>query len=89
MKDETIILMLAEASKGLEGVSFPVTTPHLIPSYNALLSAAQANHPNHPFLSALTGIEMPVKGEGRREESVGPDEMRILFGQLRIVLEAL
>lgn len=87
MKDEVIIRMLQEASQALKGVSFPVTTPHLAPSYNALLAAAKANHPDDPFLSALSPIE---KSEGgRREDGVGPEEMRVLFGQLRIVLESL
>jgi hypothetical protein len=94
MKDAVIIRMLQEACTALEGVSFPVTTPHLVPSYNALLAAAKANHPTDPFLSALTNLEVlpPVRNENgkfRREDAVGPEEMRVLFGQLRVVLESL
>ena len=59
MRDEVIIRMLQEASHGLKEVSFPVTTPHLIPSYNALLAAAKVNHPTDPFLSVLSPIERP------------------------------
>lgn len=80
MKDETLVRLLQDACKNLERVNFPVTTPNLIPVYNALLSAAKANHPGHSYLSIL-----PILNEGE----TGPEEMRVLLGQLRIVLEAL
>lgn len=85
MRDEIIVRMLEHACQALEGVSFPATTPHLGPSYNALLAAAKANHPGNPFFEAL----VPIGGgeNGRRSES-GPEEMRVLFGQLRIALES-
>jgi hypothetical protein len=79
MRDEIIIRMLEDACTALEGVSFPTKTPNLVPSYNALLAAARANHPDHPFLSALSRID---------NTDAGPEEMRVLFGQLRIVLES-
>jgi len=79
MRDETIIRMLEDACTALEGVTFPTKTPNLVPSYNALLVAARANHPDDPFLGALSNIE---------NKDAGPEEMRVLFGQLRIVLES-
>ena len=80
MRDEVIIRMLEDACTTLEGASFPVRTPNLVPAYNALLAAAKANHPGDAFLGTLGAIE---PGES------GPEEMRVLFGQLRIVLESL
>ncbi len=80
MKDETLVRLLQDACQKLERVNFPVTTPNLIPVYNALLTATKANHPAHPYLAVL-----PVLAEGE----TSPEEMRVLLGQLRIVLEAL
>jgi hypothetical protein len=79
MKDEIIRRILDETCQALKGVHFPVQTPHLIPSYNALLTAAKDNHPNDSFLRVLEPLE---PGES------GPEEMRVLFAQLRIVLES-
>jgi hypothetical protein len=80
MRDETIVRMLEDACTGLQEVNFPARTPNLLPVYNALLAAARANHPDDPFLNALGRIEN--NGES------GPEEMRVLFGQLRILLES-
>jgi hypothetical protein len=82
MRDETIIRMLQETCDALKGVGFPASARHLVPSYNAVLAAAKVNHPSDPFLGALRPLE-----DGH--EGAGPEEMRILFGQLRIALEAL
>ena len=96
MKDITLVRMLDEARKGLEGVNFPARTPHLLPAYNALLMAARANHPEDVFLQALEPIENRG-GEERREDGrrdrrdvpeCGPEEMRVLFGQLYICMES-
>jgi hypothetical protein len=78
MKDEIIIRMLQDAGSNLEHVRFPIETPNLVPIYNSLLAASQANHPQESFLKALR----PVEG-------ASPEELRVLFGQLRILLEAL
>ena len=80
MKDETLVRLVQDASQKLEHVRFPVTTPNLISVYNALLAAAKVNHPSDPYLSLL-----PTLADGE----TGPEEMRVLLGQLRIVLEAL
>lgn len=87
MKDTILLRLLEETANGLEGVSFPVTTPYLIPSYNAILAAAQANHPTDAFLSALTPLEPPSQND-RHNSGGGPEEMRVLVAQLRIVLES-
>ena len=47
-------------------------------SYNAILSAAQVNHPHDAFLSALKPLE----------KSGNTIELAIMFSQLRIALEA-
>jgi len=88
MKDITLVRMLDEARKGLEGVNFPAKTPHLLPAYNALLMAARANHPDDVFLHMLPPIENRVV-EGRRDgPECGPEEMRVLFGQLYICMQS-
>jgi len=78
MKDDVLIRLLQDANHALEGVGFPVETPNLVPIYNALLGALKANHQGQSYVQAL----LPV-------ESAGPDELRVLFGQLRILLESL
>ena len=80
MRDETLIRLAADANEKLAHVRFPATTPYLAPAYNAVLAAAQANHPEEVFFMALTPIT---------KDEAGPEEMNVLFGQLRIVLEAL
>lgn len=83
MKDEIILRLLEDACKKLERVSFPVETPHLLPVYNALLAAVQANHPGNVYLRALRPME-----EGEKANAT-PEEIKVLLGQLRIVLESL
>ncbi len=78
MKDDVILRLLQDASKQLEHVNFPADTPHVVPVYNALLAAVKANHPQEPYLHALPAVE----------GGTGPEEMRVLLGQLRILLEA-
>jgi hypothetical protein len=80
MKDEIILRMLQDTCQKLENVFFPVETPRVVPTYNALLTAVKTNHPDEPYLSALTLSE---------SGAASPEELKILFGQLRILLEAL
>lgn len=80
MKDAIILRLLQDASQKLEDVAFPVETPHLVPTYHALLDAVKANYPNEPYLNALTLS---------KDNRASPEELKILFGQLRILLEAL
>ncbi len=81
MNDELLIRLLEDTCRKLEKIKFPVETPHLAPTYNALLGAAKANHPGHPYLGFLELLPA--------EAQPGPEELSILFGQLRIVLEAI
>lgn len=80
MKDAVILRLLQDTCQKLEDVSFPVETPHVLPTYHALLAAVKANHPDEPYLDALT----ISNGKG-----ASPEELKILFGQLRILLETL
>ena len=82
MKDETIIRMIVESTEVLAKMRFPQECRYVQHSYNALLKLARANHPGDPFLSALSLLESDGS-EGN------PQEMYILFAQLRIALESL
>ena len=84
MKDEMMIRMITETCGVLSnaGKHFPMECRYLHHSYNALLQAAQTNHPGDRFLGALPRIEGDTV-------DVSPQEMHILFAQLRIALEAL
>ena len=79
MKDQTIVRLAEETTSLLRKVLPGDNAKNVIPSYNALLAAAKANHPNDPFLSTLTPIE-------RSDSAV---DLAILFSQLRIAVEAL
>lgn len=81
MRDEILVRLLEDTCKKLEKVRFPVETPHLAPTYNAMLGAAKENHPGHPYLRFLELLPPDAQP--------GPEELNILFGQLRIVLEAI
>ena len=81
MKDELIIRMIQETSAILAEMEWHQDGKAIVPSYNALLQAVQANHPEDVFLCSLLQI--------KTEDQVGPRELQILFTQLRIALEAL
>jgi hypothetical protein len=84
MKDELIIKLTNETVRHLGNAISVSSASHMIPSYNAILIAAQTNHPNHPFLSHLQPL---TKGE--EEEMVSVAEMTALFAQVSIALESL
>jgi hypothetical protein len=84
MTDETIVKMLRETCQVLSRMEFFEPSKYLLPSYNALLTAARANHPNEPFLSVLPTLE-----GGEDEEAFNPHTACILFSQLRIALESM
>ena len=83
MKDETLIRLAEETAKWLSQTITVNPAPQMVPSYNAFLSAAKANHPTNPFLNVLH----PLATDGDELVTVG--EMIALFGQVRIVLESL
>ncbi|MGC4045632.1 MAG: hypothetical protein QM758_17715 [Armatimonas sp.] len=81
MKD-TILLQLIQATIGHLKHAVSVSPAlQLIPSYNAVLSAAKANHPEDTFLKVL----LPLEPSG---EMISIAEMTALFAQIGIVLEA-
>jgi hypothetical protein len=94
VKDE-VILKIAEEMCSILGsvdgsVACEMTCGNMAPSYNAVLQAAKASHPNDAFLSMLTlfplsGVRGPVV-EGGDPTAL---EMRALFTQLRIAIESL
>jgi hypothetical protein len=83
MKDETLIRLCGETTKWLSQTITVNPSPQMVPSYNALLEAAKANHPDNFFLRVL----QPLATSGDDLITVG--EMMALFGQIRIVLESL
>jgi hypothetical protein len=83
MTDTTILRIIQESCELFSGVPGQMCS-HLAPSYNALLAAALANHPDDPFLSALRPIDFERAGG-----HVECEELRIMLVQLRIALEAL
>lgn len=80
MKVDTLIRLVEEAAKGLADVDGYCNCRNLVPSYNALLTAAKDALPEDAFLRALQPLE---------KDHAQAAEMRILFGQLRIALESL
>ncbi len=84
MMDTTIARMAEEVAAGLKHVDGEMEFKRLVPIYNGLVTAAQANHPQDPFLSMITSIDA-----NRGEEYISAAEMRILFGLLRLALESL
>ena len=89
MTDAVLIRMAEETSKALSGTVPVNPCPHMVPSYNAMLQMAKANHPEDPFLSHLA-VLTPTSGDnwfGGNGITVG--EMMALLAQLRIALESL
>lgn len=78
MKDEFILKMAEAATAVLGRTMGPSSVDNLIPSYNLLISSAQQNHLEDPFLSKLSPIV----------ESTSPPELAVLFAQLRLAVEA-
>jgi hypothetical protein len=95
MTDELILRLVDETCKGLGRMEFFNPCAHLIPSYNAVVRAAQANHPDDPYLNTLFPILQPNENAERPDKhgsdgsGINPPLLRILFTQLRIILESL
>jgi hypothetical protein len=90
MQNTALVRIAEETGKMLAEMDGEMPCGTMAPSYNALLQAAKANHPNDPFLSALTTFKLtggrdPVVEDGDPTAA----EMRALFAQLRIALESL
>ena len=84
MTDSTIIRMAEESSKALSEAHPYTQCRHVVPSYNALVQAAQENHPADTFLRTLASIDLRAG-----EDSITVAELRVLLAQLRIALESL
>lgn len=88
MNDSTIVRMATETARHLRhAVSVAPVSPHLLPSYNALLHAAQSNHPHDAFLSVLQPI-LPEKDD-QHEAGLTIAEFCALLGLIAIALESL
>lgn len=85
MNDSTIIRMATETVQHLRNAISVGPALYMVPSYNALLTAAKANHPEDVFLKALTTL--PVKGEDGDHISIA--EISALFAQIAVALESL
>lgn len=95
MTDTLILRLVDETCKVLARMEFFNPCTYLIPSYNALVQAAQANHPDDPYLNTAFPLLQPGGTVARSEkhhedaDAVNPPQLRILFTQLRIILESL
>jgi hypothetical protein len=95
MTDDLILRLIDETCKGLARMEFFTPCAHLIPSYNALVRAVQGNHPDDPYLNTVFPILQPNENAERPDKhgsdgsGINPPLLRILFTQLRIILESL
>ena len=83
MRDDVIVRMVQETCKVLSEMHPYEECRSLVPSYNALLDAARANHPEESFLKVLPSLP------DREDSHVSSGNFQILFAQLRIMLEGL
>lgn len=87
MKDEALIRIAEQTSQSLMGMDPHCSARRIVPSYNAMLQAAKANHKDEPFLNCLTPLEVNTKNDQEDHVSIG--EVVALFAQIRLVLESL
>lgn len=80
MNDAMLLRILEELVKPLGHMDVHCSVDELVSSYNALLGAAKANHPDVALLNALEPLE-------RGNINAGP--FLALLAQLRIILEYL
>lgn len=81
MTDNVLLLMIEEITKPLSKGEGDSPCAEMIPSYNAILSAAKGNHPEDLFLGNL----LPIDKGG----FVNVSQLLALFALLRFVLEWL
>lgn len=84
MTDTTILQMLEETSAVVAKMKYWMPGGDLVPSYNSILEAAKANHPRDRFLQSLRPLPA-----GKDPYAINPPQLKVLFGQLRLVLETL
>jgi hypothetical protein len=62
----------------------------MVPSYNAMVLAAKASHPDDYFLRGLSPLPVHgANGEDGPGNSISVAELSALFAQLAIALESL
>jgi hypothetical protein len=89
MNDETIIRMATETVKHLRNAISVNSCPYMVPSYNAMVLAAKANHPDDYFLRGLSPLPVSgANGEDGPGNCISVAELSALFAQLAIALEA-
>jgi hypothetical protein len=108
MTDDVIIRLATEACEALSDMEFWMGCDSFVPTYNGLVQAAKANHPEHDFIAALdvipprTPAPPPAASEGLNVfermwdtmagkfegQSIPPAQLKFLFAQLRILLDA-
>jgi hypothetical protein len=81
MTDKAILSMANQTSEILSEAPWHVDCKALLPSYNALLTAAKENHPEDSFLRALTSLDPNQEGD------VNAPVLSVLLAQLRMALE--
>lgn len=84
MNDTTILQMLEETSTAVAKMKYWMPAGNLVPSYNAMLQAAKANHRQDRFLQSLQPLPA-----GNDPYAINPPQLKVLFGQLRLVLETI
>ena len=57
MNDVVLIRIIEEMSKPLANLDPHCSADEMVSSYNALLGAAQANHPDVPFLNTMEPLQ--------------------------------
>ncbi len=80
MNDALLLRLIGAMTKPLTHVDGHCSVDEIIPSYNALLTEAKANHPDVTFLANIS----PLK-----QNSINAGPMLALLAQLQIVLEYL
>ena len=84
MNDTVIIRLATETIQHLRNAISVGSALHMVPSYNALLTAAKNNHPNDIFLQAL--MILPTKSDDCDGISIA--EISALFAQIAIALDS-
>jgi hypothetical protein len=87
MSDTVLVRMIEEMTKPLAQADPYCPADAMISSYNAVLGAVKANHPDVPLLAALEPLQQNGVNSGHNSVNTGP--MLALLAQLCIILEAL
>ena len=86
MNDATILRMAAETVRHLGNAISVGPATYMVPSYNALVAAARANHRDDTFLKMLEPLDLSGDKHG---ETISIAEITALFAQLAIAVESL